>query len=609
MSVMKHIFLQKLKGLNLLVFKKKNLFKATVYRHWLRALPKEIIYVLLVSASTSLLYANENQSLSNPNWCIRNFDKTNEIIDELKKEAICLSDQSSQVCQSLFFPSRATNSASYVTSTESQETQNTCLFPSNLRSASTLNALRLLKPVDEASNILGRQYVNSLEDFIHHTQLHKKRVLVLIEEAYRIAPHLEKEISKKNLIQLMVIHDDEKLLPYSLRDNRKPYYHDLYKGYGTPIDRTTIIDPMNEEGAKYFKRMQEKLGLSIKPNMTLTEKKSIQKSIKAAMDMQKLVDEIDRMLDKVAPEELAHPPYPLNPSQTKKYGKIARHLIDNYPTLTKDLQFTPLSDLQRFKLHTRIKMQEIGAYLLGQGNASVAKNATLDLAKGALHVRNGLKTVTDILNTKAVKTGMLAIDGALLLTTPSELGCADLGITPYQKNSHGHCYPVPGLSSEMMRFLLDPNLSQQMQRLTNDRNCQMLLETKKLQERNPTLDNDITCNDSFVRMTFNNRKSSFDIQREKNGPIRGLKLNSFKKNKADPSIHVLYDGQMEEKRICFNDMFQNETCYSPHNVNQMPYKNNLIYKGFLKKKQEFSFHIFKAMQFCENKYNIASSPE
>lgn len=103
----------------------------------------------------------------------------------------------------------------------------------------------------------------------------------------------------------------------------------------------------------------------------------------------------------------------------KKYETVAKHLMDNYETLTIGNRYTLLNDVQRFNEFTKIRMQRIGSYLLGRGNKDIAKEAAFDLARGATNVKGGIRVITGLLDTKPVKTGLIALDGAMLMATPA----------------------------------------------------------------------------------------------------------------------------------------------------------------------------------------------
>lgn len=96
------------------------------------------------------------------------------------------------------------------------------------------------------------------------------------------------------MYELILIHDDEKIFSYSLRESHRPYNDDLWKGFGKEIDRS-IIDEMNSEGHIYNNKIRERIGLTTTPDMSAAQKKIIQEQAKAATEIEKLLDDIDRI--------------------------------------------------------------------------------------------------------------------------------------------------------------------------------------------------------------------------------------------------------------------------------------------------------------------------
>jgi hypothetical protein len=172
--------------------------------------------------------------------------KVKMIIDRLKLEVVCASDSSMHKCRQLMDQFNSEDiakkgSPSTIQLCESPNKLGPLAFPA-LAATNHLAVVLRQKPGLPSG-------VNSVEDFFEYTQNHRARVKDLGLELFRSYPEQFTDLNEKQVVAVLDAHDLEKVTATSKASDGRPFYRNLYDGYGKKIDRS-VIDELNVTGKK-----------------------------------------------------------------------------------------------------------------------------------------------------------------------------------------------------------------------------------------------------------------------------------------------------------------------------------------------------------------------
>lgn len=515
-------------------------------------------------------------------------------IQHLSTEVSCANSSSLKECQRMIFHKE--NNKDKVVS----EAQSCCENEKkmSLVSPMTVAAKKTLDQLKDVKGILSNQYVNSVEDFYHHTQLHRKRVKKLGLELLKMYPEVFKDLTAQEVSLALGEHDRAKISGLALADNKEQFYKKLYSGYQRKIDKE-IIDNLNSVDQKYMDRAYKALGLVEMKSMSKNQKKLIRKKIALLKLIEKTADWVDRDQSPVTIEEFGRKK-PLSVYiKTNSQQEMADSLIKNYSKITRGLEYKPptvyqyraikfsmLLDSQKEKLKVKFSSKQLSAMSILHKSITGTK-----------------KTLTEVLRLLASKAGMklmMAADGVGLFFAGKGIGCSEtLGHHDWIKGDGG-CKPVEALTPKFIDFLNMP-WEQQEHALKNEQyTCSILEKNFEDSQKAPQVDK---CTNNEVVLSKN--KLKLKVNSNNNGDITSIDIlnpNGFLNNDIHgiPSaVQVNSNGELGN--VCYRGI------NAPNQKNCINEESSYLLKdNVLRVKQMIqsaSFEIQKARFCCSRKLN------
>jgi len=582
-----------------------------------------VSYLLLVNKTHVIDFSSIDDNPNKVSLCSSQWEKkTLPDIEELKTEAICKHDKSTEVCKFLMFPEKFIDSSNSSANTKDKANpkENTkASYPDSsddILKTSKAQAIRALKPVVKLfEGNLQFSLLRTLEDFVYHTRLHKDRVDNNVVAAYDANPdefHGLKREQVKGLGKRW--HDNEKLYSFSDRPEvgGRPYYQDLHENLGKKITDRDMINSMNKVGDNNLEKLFKEIGLEIKDEMPQKQKELLRLQQKTIVDHLTMADETDRMWDKMTSKveyRFRNGPRPRNAKYFAQYPKTVTFYDGNpnspspmnYYEIVKGSEFTALSDSKRYKLIKEIRLGELKAYKAGKLEGKYAAKAAIDLGgRGTFYL------ATSIL--EKLFNFSLLLD---LLIHSSEVSgeCGDLQDTDplqrtYTLDVNGQCVPqneIAGLEKFLFMSLetkYDDNevANKQKEALAQIKSCSIFKKIKADQDNSVQ---DLTCNnDESIRFVSKETGDIVDIEL-KNDDISKLKINMGGEMDSQEITLDYLPGSNSKK--CLNQPTYSEPCVNTNRKQKttgLKYKKRFIDNAF-KRRQQLSYQIFKAIKACK----------
>ena len=273
-----------------------------------------LILLLLFSISNAL------------SLCTESLEKEEQVILKMKTELICQNSLSE--CQNIIV--KIDGIASF--------DQNECAN-SDIQIESTKPMIPdyLFGMAAIASEINGtqkREYVNSVVDFYHHTQLHKKRVVELAANLVETFPEEFKGIDKEMINRILSVHDNAKIGHNFRFSDGKAYYEKLYEYYGKrpPME---IINSLNDVDKSIMRQTIDNELFQLTKSMSVDDAAKFKEEFVGKLSrVENLADFVDRAMNPVSAEEFGRQMFLESNSNTSKedvaYKKMALYLEQNY---------------------------------------------------------------------------------------------------------------------------------------------------------------------------------------------------------------------------------------------------------------------------------------
>lgn len=516
-------------------------------------------------------------------------------IQHLSTEISCANSSSLKDCQRMVFH-KEINKDNKVSEAESccgNEKKMSLVSPMTVAARKTLDQLKDVK------GLLSNQYVNSIEDFYHHTQLHRKRVKKLGLELLKMYPEVFDGLTEQQVNLALAEHDRAKISGLAMADDKEQFYKKLYSGYQRSIDRPTI-DKLNAIDEKYMQRAYEVIGLQETENMSTEYKKELQRKRKLLKLLENVADFVDRGMSPVSEEEFGRKMQLASEfMKDPKERELAAALEKRYKHIVKGLEYTPpntyqyraikfsmLLDSQKEKLKVKFSSKQLSAMSILHKSITGTK-----------------KTLTEVLRLLASKAGMklmMAADGVGLFFAGKGIGCSEtLGHHDWIKGDGG-CKPVEALTPKFIDFLNMP-WEQQEHALKNEQyTCSILEKNFEDSQKAPQVDK---CTNNEVVLSKN--KLKLKVNSNNNGDITSIDIlnpNGFLNNDIHgiPSaVQVNSNGELGN--VCYRGI------NAPNQKNCINEESSYLLKdNVLRVKQMIqsaSFEIQKARFCCSRKLN------
>lgn len=527
--------------------------------------------------------------------CLENWVNTDNMIEELKTEVYCANTSLAECLNYITGDPFPPIDLGQIVVQETHCYDPTFIIPTSSVPVAIHLADEVIALRDRMlGRVTYREFVNSVEDFYHHTQLHRQRVTRLAMAAYDNYPHLFEGIDRTTMREAIRAHDTAKVLSTVQDSAGRPFYRALYEnGYGQYVPRDYAAE-LNKFDEHFMEKRLRELGLGIHDTMDNATKQQIKLKRDRISDLEKLVDLIDRIYSKVSPEEFGRKMYPLGENfNNPYYQQIVNFLEKNYRNITRDLDYKPLTKLQRTKIAAKLRAGELYASITFRGNKTLAANALRSLI--FMPVRKVVRGLSFLAEATRLARILPMVDAPLLFFAEMDrLGCSELGMHSWTKED-GACVPAPGLSEEFLNFL---DLSPSDQRLVLwgiPRQCQVLKETHAI--HTTAKFSNVTCEDKAIKMRLSNGQGVLFLRLQNGKPYQlnfsqAKKIISNSKRPHRSRIHI--DDQLRFTRWCVG---KHNLCYDLQNPDDI---SDTRAEKALKAAQSLTLPMAQAIKKCSS---------
>lgn len=507
---------------------------------------------------------------------------TQEKINTLQKELICNTSKEFKSCYGVMVAQDSVDSSLDFFSTShnyvcAQEKNNGSLALSSI----PLGAWAIGELVDYQK--IQRAFVNNVEDFYYHMQLHKKRVVALAEATYDKFPELFEGIKKEQIVNILIAHDNAKVMATVQATNGDPFYKLLYEeGYGKQMSRK-YIDELNHKDQKFIEEALDRHGLT-KSNRDL------------ALKMEKFFDFTDRVYNKVGPEEFGRKMYPIKlEGNDLKYEPMLKFLGANYDKIISKYEYQKLTPLNRAALFTELRTKEIMASLSGKASAGLAVKSLGTFSKGVA------KGAGKVLASKIATNAFIIGDAAnLMFENINNIGCSELGEHDWYKEN-GVCKPFIGIGPEFAKYLaLDESSQKDLIDITPNQ-CRVVNGVFDNQEKEHFTK--VTCLENGVEVTDDKNQSKMSLVNNSNQFLvyeyKGLGELNFEKNKENGvKVNIRYDEHLKPQQYCITRPSLKEVCFLEEQKTKQSIYHQKILENIKKKRQLESYFLLKEFVKC-----------
>lgn len=516
-------------------------------------------------------------------------------IEHLSAELICSNSNSLKTCEQLVFSKPKTNPLVKLESDNCCGNETKVAFVSPM----TYAAKKTLDQLKDVKGVLSNQYVNSIEDFYHHTQLHRKRVKKLGLELLKMYPDVFKGISERDVILALAEHDRAKISGLALADDKEQFYKKLYSGYQRRIDRPTI-DKLNNIDKKYMERAHEVIGWQETDSMKTKHKKKLRKKKALLKLLENVADFVDRGMSPVSEEEFGRKMQKASEfMKGNQERKIAAALEQRYKKVIQGLEYSPPNDYQYRAIKFSMMLDTQKEKLKLKFTSKQLSVMTL-LHKSLTGAKRTLTETLKLLASKAGMKTLMVADGVGLFFAGMDMGCDQYRGAHDWKKVDGACQPVEAITPKFIDFLNKP-WDQQKEHLSSETHtCSILESTYKDSKRAAKVE---SCSSEAFVLTKN--KLKLKVNSNAQGDVTSIELlnpNSF----LDSSIHgvperinIKPNGDLGA--VCYRgvSMSTNVSCFDEDS-------SYLLKDNILKVKrliQSSNFEIQKARYCCAKKLN------
>lgn len=540
-----------------------------------------ILFILLAVVSHSV----------EANSCLKNWDQTQHKIDELMHELICANQNDWEDCYQNFRPQKMETPFHQV---EDKELLILCETSHMFNQVNSLGWITT--PMRELSAKLSENYslknplaknyfINSAEEFYHHMQLHRARVVELATNAYKKFPHLFPELTLEQVQGVMKVHDYAKVDFGTFASNGQHYFQVLYgEGYGKKLP-ANWVNELNAADNRFMEQAYKNFMID-----TPTKKEQILK-------LEKIADLVDRVNNSVSPEEFGRKMYPVSGSlQGDKIDDVVKHLEKSYLKITKKHLFKPLTKSEYRRLYFGLRGKQILWGISHQEQRKLSMKAMRSLvgldAKGAL-----LKIGNFMAKESTAKLFMVANGLGLFLSDMERLGCDENGHFDWIKDN-GICKPLLGLTPKLVDYL---NLSEDEQKKlmrAYSNQCAVIEGTQKLQE--VTRFKEKECLTDGVRLKLPDNKGELFVHEKDGAPSKIIFDSGRKNSRIYPIVEERFTGNMKSKETCIiQKMNKNEECIISGNEKKINFINRDFLTSYHEATSNLRFYILKELASCK----------
>ena len=503
--------------------------------------------------------------------CFSESESFYSVHTRLKTQVICSNGESLKVCHDLVISQSPEKEENNQKSCEVSDVQVASTVPLTSPVIASLNGLS--RGINEA---LGRKtYVNGVVDFHQHTIMHKKRVTQLAVELAKKFPKEFKGLSKDLIIRVLSQHDNAKIQPRYTYGKSGPFYETLYKYYGAkpPLD---VIKQLNIVDSEIMEEALKKEGLAFEFNDTKSQKLKKAALRDKIFKLEKLADFVDRGMNEVSPEEFGRKMWKESSvAKTLMGKKMALFLEANYEKLVGHLKYKKLSSKEYFILAQKIKTDKHFKTLLNSGR-TIKEMSSRSLNGIAKVMTSRAQSQVAKLGGKLLLGASFALDGLLLATYSTSIGCNSMPGHHDWDIVDGKCTPVSGLTEKFLSYLSLSEKAQKEELLFGQNMCKVLSDNNKINEEN--LFTEISCSPGGARLEvakgkymdvnydYDGNITRIHLKRLKSyiGGIVGKKYNELKYNKQ---------GKLEE--LCAPTNIGITTCRKPNEDSTLNHTNNI----------------------------------
>lgn len=566
---------------------------------------KNLLVLFLIAIATTVTANTSTEEYTTS--CLRNLDESQRKVEQLKVQNLCSNTSNLDECRmylgfgslvSLIEENQESQSIPVCQSSAISSDQLSIAPVGILKSTQEISA-KIIPILDESITRKASQ-IQNLEDFYHHTRLHKRRVvalgLYLFDQKKELFPGLSREVLKKAL----EVHDDAKVLPQYTDKHGRPFYQALYEdGFGRrPPDE--LIEELNSSDKKIMEEKLAKLGLSDTPDNK--EKRAMIKYI------EQLADFTDRGMAKVTAEEFGREMTRASVfMRDPKDAAIVRELLEkNYSEITEGLNYKRLSDIERSLLARKMAIKKT-AYLTRSNPKWLRQISANSRVASAMGKSRGIYLGAKAFASKAVNRSLAAfaaaslpLEGALLAMYSPKVECASSVFLDFDKENS--CQPIPEMTPRLLEFLYETEPKDHKYQFSNFQFCDVFEKIHKETIKHDGAD--IICRENKTSFKIN-YDESVTVEHDNSGVKRiyvsGLS-RMFEPTSLGKVSQIIFDkGKLTH--LCFESIERTSlpgelNCMEGDEVSSSHY--NLF--GELEKAQNFvkfiNFKLNKAIGCC-----------
>lgn len=429
-------------------------------------------------------------------------------VNALKVEVACAQLDSLHACRELF-KAESIEAPDFFSDAQVHSCEG---IPIRLAGVS-LAAQSLVSTADSVAAHTEQLFVNNIEDFYQHTELHRKRVRELGLTLFRQHPELFEGLHESQLKAALDAHDLAKISPQALTSDGRPFYQVLYhEGYGRGLDRE-IVDQLNAADKDFMNKTLSKIGLDNNAPMSEAQKAKVMDLRTKIERIEKIADFVDRGMSNVSPEEFGRPMQRASTFMQNEADIIlAQQLEANYTEIVEKFEYKTPNNIKRNQIKLSMKINESFSKALRAGSkkASISAMAHAAYMGGRLSFANLL----GFLSSKYVMRGLVALDFfTLYFADMNSLACDGVGYHDWVKDPN--CRPAIGLTPKVVQLLAESPELQLRNISSSGSTCKVVSETYEQSMKAPKI---LSCSPNQVELQLDN-EDKFKVEINELGNI------------------------------------------------------------------------------------------
>lgn len=189
-------------------------------------------------------------------------------------------------------------------------------------------------------------YVKNLNDFLEHTRLHVERNRLLAKELLAQFPEKFNAVNEDLVQAFLKIHDQSKLNPELTQEGKRFIGERLYEFYGLPDSVLSKAEKAEREALIRELNIVDNVQVTFFFKRNGLLKRNGSPSIQALqlLQIEKIVDFVDRGMAPVSAEEFSKVMEPGSEFIGNDLAKYARYLEKNYRRIVAGFEFRPELD-------------------------------------------------------------------------------------------------------------------------------------------------------------------------------------------------------------------------------------------------------------------------